>query len=98
MSDSGGGTTTLEFFLGFLGSVLASIFYAAGLNILKKDHVKNSSLPKEKQRVDCCRPLWHLGLYLYIFSQSVGSAVALSKLFFFSSITIYFYVNYLISY
>ncbi|CAG8691276.1 16115_t:CDS:2 [Funneliformis mosseae] len=72
--------TNLEFFIGFVVSILASIMYAAGLNLLKADHVKNSALPKEKQRVDCSRPLWHLGLYLYIVSQAVGSTIALNYL------------------
>src|SRR4051794_31739765 len=77
-----GEPTTLEFFIGFLVSVLASIMYAAGLNLLKADHVQNEKLPKEKQRVDCCRPKWHLGLYLYVISQGVGSTIALSRFFF----------------
>lgn len=89
MPDSNGETTALEFFIGFLVSVFASIMYAAGLNLLKADHVENEKLPKENQRVDCCRPKWHLGLYLYVISQSVGSTVALSKFFF----TIFFYVD-----
>ncbi|CAG8473190.1 17177_t:CDS:2 [Cetraspora pellucida] len=53
---------------------------AAGINLLKLDHVKNSSKPIEKQRNDCGRPLWHAGLYLYIFSQVFGSTVALNFL------------------
>ena len=79
MPNPDGSTTTLEFFIGFMVSVIASVLYAAGLNLLKKDHVANSSLSKEKQRVDCCRPLWHIGLYLYVLSQAVGSTIALSK-------------------
>ncbi|CAG8659491.1 1862_t:CDS:2 [Rhizophagus irregularis] len=80
MPDSNGETTTLEFFIGFLVSVFASIMYAAGLNLLKADHVANEKLPKENQRVDCSRPKWHLGLYLYVVSQAVGSTVALNYL------------------
>ncbi|CAI2162662.1 6950_t:CDS:2 [Funneliformis geosporum] len=80
MADSDENMRILEFVIGFVVSVLASIMYAAGLNLLKADHVKNSALPKEKQRVDCCRPLWHLGLYLYIVSQAVGSTIALNYL------------------
>jgi hypothetical protein len=81
MPDSNGETTKLEFVIGFLVSVVASIMYAAGLNLLKADHVENEKLSKDKQRVDCCRPKWHLGLYLYVFSQGVGSTIALSKFF-----------------
>ncbi|RIA91586.1 hypothetical protein C1645_875355 [Glomus cerebriforme] len=80
MPNSNGDPTTLEFFIGFLVSVAASVMYAAGLNLLKADHVINEKLPKEKQRVDCCRPKWHLGLYLYVFSQSIGSTIALNYL------------------
>lgn len=50
---------------------------ALGLNILKLDHVKEAS--REKQRGDCSRPLWHIGLYTYIASQLIGSTIALSK-------------------
>lgn len=51
---------------------------ALGLNILKLDHVKESE--KDQQRNDCSRPLWHVGLYIYIASQLVGSTIALSMI------------------
>ncbi|CEG74275.1 hypothetical protein RMATCC62417_09512 [Rhizopus microsporus] len=51
---------------------------ALGLNILKLDHVKEAS--REKQRGDCSRPLWHIGLYTYIASQLIGSTIALNYL------------------
>ncbi|RIB08322.1 hypothetical protein C2G38_1983010 [Gigaspora rosea] len=53
---------------------------AAGINLLKLDHVTNSEKPIENQRNDCGRPLWHAGLYLYILSQVVGSTIALNFL------------------
>ncbi|KAG0242859.1 hypothetical protein BGX31_011449 [Mortierella sp. GBA43] len=53
---------------------------AAGLNLLKLDHVRNSALPTERQRNECGRPLWHIGLYLYIASQLAGSTIALNFL------------------
>ncbi|CAG8467062.1 11264_t:CDS:2 [Diversispora eburnea] len=53
---------------------------AAGLNLLKFDHVKNSRKSPEIQRNECGRPLWHFGLYLYVISQLVGSTVALNFL------------------
>lgn len=59
-------------------SIGASFMDALGLNILKLDHVKESS--RENQRGDCSRPLWHIGLYTYIASQLIGSTIALSKL------------------
>lgn len=54
---------------------------AAGLNLLKLDHVRNSSLSPERQRNECGRPMWHVGLYLYVASQLAGSTIALSKYF-----------------
>ncbi|CAG8654553.1 25258_t:CDS:2 [Dentiscutata erythropus] len=71
---------TLSFAIGVLVSMGASVMDAAGINLLKLDHVKNSSKPIEKQRSDCGRPMWHLGLYLYILSQVVGSTIALNFL------------------
>ncbi|KAG9285774.1 hypothetical protein G9A89_013199 [Geosiphon pyriformis] len=62
---------------GFTISLGASLMNAAGLNLLNLDHIKNASRPEERQRNECGRPLWHLGLYLYIASQSVGSTLAL---------------------
>ncbi|GES91257.1 magnesium transporter [Rhizophagus clarus] len=53
---------------------------AAGLNLLKLDHVKNSVRPPSSQRNECGRPLWHIGLYLYIASQMIGSTIALNFL------------------
>ena len=72
-------TEMLNFLIGFLVSVAASIMNAAGLNLLKLDHVKNLHRPSSLQRNECGRPLWHIGLYLYIASQMVGSTIALSK-------------------
>ncbi|CAG8541136.1 27899_t:CDS:2, partial [Racocetra persica] len=70
----------LNFVIGFLVSFAASIMNAAGLNLLKLDHVKNLYKPPESQRHECGRPLWHFGLYLYIISQLVGSTIALNYL------------------
>ncbi|KAF9178066.1 hypothetical protein BGZ51_008119 [Haplosporangium sp. Z 767] len=53
---------------------------AAGLNLLKLDHVRNSAQVQERQRHECGRPLWHFGLYLYIGSQLAGSTTALNFL------------------
>ncbi|RIB28305.1 hypothetical protein C2G38_2158312 [Gigaspora rosea] len=70
----------LNFLIGFLVSFAASVMNAAGLNLLKLDHVKNLYKPPESQRHECGRPLWHFGLYLYIISQLVGSTIALNYL------------------
>ena len=72
---------TLNFLIGFLVSAGASVMNAAGLNLLKLDHVKNSNQPPSLQRNECGRPLWHIGLYLYIASQMIGSTIALSKFY-----------------
>ncbi|CAG8452239.1 840_t:CDS:2 [Ambispora leptoticha] len=66
-----------NFLLGFAVSIGASIMNAAGLNLLNLDHIKNSSRPPSSQRNECGRPLWHMGLYLYILSQLLGSTLAL---------------------
>ncbi|KAF9119152.1 hypothetical protein BGW39_000525 [Mortierella sp. 14UC] len=70
----------LDFVIGFAVSLIASIMNAAGLNLLKLDHVRNSALSTERQRNECGRPMWHVGLYLYIASQLAGSTIALNFL------------------
>ncbi|KAG0233584.1 hypothetical protein BGW42_007333 [Actinomortierella wolfii] len=74
------GTSGLDFLIGFMVSLLSSIMNAAGLNLLKLDHVRNSARPIELQRNECARPLWHIGLGLYILSQLAGSTIALNFL------------------
>ncbi|KAG0039455.1 hypothetical protein BGZ82_008193 [Podila clonocystis] len=74
------GSSWLDFVIGFVVSLLASIMNAAGLNLLKLDHVRNSSLSPERQRNECGRPMWHVGLYLYVASQLAGSTIALNFL------------------
>ncbi|CAG8523087.1 11139_t:CDS:2, partial [Scutellospora calospora] len=73
-------TDIINFAVGVLVSIGASIMDAAGINLLKLDHVKNSSKPIQDQRNDCGRPLWHAGLYCYILSQVFGSTIALNFL------------------
>ncbi|RUP47980.1 hypothetical protein BC936DRAFT_145109 [Jimgerdemannia flammicorona] len=70
--------TIMDFAIGILVSLGASIMNALGLNLLKLDHVRNSQRSMHEQRNECGRPMWHLGLYLYIASQLVGSTIALS--------------------
>ncbi|KAG0204618.1 hypothetical protein BGX33_008379 [Mortierella sp. NVP41] len=70
----------LDFVIGFAVSLIASVMNAAGLNLLKLDHVRNSAQPQERQRNECGRPMWHIGLYLYIASQLAGSTIALNFL------------------
>ncbi|KAI7868066.1 magnesium transporter, partial [Spinellus fusiger] len=72
-----GGDSVTNFVIGIFVSLAASFLDALGLNILKLDHVKEAKRETDKQRNDCGRPLWHIGLYTYIGSQLIGSTIAL---------------------
>ncbi|KAF9902150.1 hypothetical protein EC991_005230 [Linnemannia zychae] len=74
------GSSWLDFVIGFVVSLIASVMNAAGLNLLKLDHVRNSARAHERQRHECGRPMWHVGLYLYVGSQLAGSTIALNFL------------------
>lgn len=50
---------------------------AAGLNLTKLDHVRTSAIPKAARKRDWLRPLWLLGMILYVLSQLIGSTLAL---------------------
>ncbi|KAJ6499973.1 hypothetical protein C8R47DRAFT_1109812, partial [Mycena vitilis] len=67
----------VAFIIGFSIIILASILNAAGLNLTKLDHVRTSAIPKASRRKDWARPLWLLGMLLYILSQLIGSTLAL---------------------
>lgn len=67
----------VAFIIGLAIILLASILNAAGLNLTKLDHVRTSAIPKEQRRRDWLRPLWLLGMVLYILSQVIGSTLAL---------------------
>ncbi|EPQ57506.1 hypothetical protein GLOTRDRAFT_137822 [Gloeophyllum trabeum ATCC 11539] len=67
----------LAFIIGLSIILLASILNAAGLNLTKLDHVRTSAIPKASRRKDWLRPLWLLGMVLYILSQLIGSTLAL---------------------
>lgn len=70
----------VAFIIGFAIIIMASILNAAGLNLTKLDHVRTSSIPKSARRKDWLRPLWLLGMILYILSQLIGSTLALDYL------------------
>ncbi|GJJ67823.1 magnesium transporter [Entomortierella parvispora] len=74
------GSAFVDFVIGFAVSLVASVMNAAGLNLLKLDHVRNSALAQDRQRNECGRPMWHIGLYLYVASQLAGSTIALNFL------------------
>ncbi|KAF9070535.1 hypothetical protein BDP27DRAFT_588572 [Rhodocollybia butyracea] len=67
----------VAFIIGLAIILLASILNAAGLNLTKLDHVRTSAIPKASRRRDWLRPLWLLGMLLYILSQLIGSTLAL---------------------
>ncbi|KAH7913135.1 hypothetical protein BJ138DRAFT_1146655 [Hygrophoropsis aurantiaca] len=71
------GSPVVAFIIGLAIIILASILNAAGLNLTKLDHVRTSSIPKAARRKDWLRPLWLLGMILYILSQLIGSTLAL---------------------
>ncbi|THV06095.1 hypothetical protein K435DRAFT_712149 [Dendrothele bispora CBS 962.96] len=67
----------IGFIIGLSIVLLASILNAAGLNLTKLDHVRTNAIPKANRRKDWLRPLWLLGMLLYILSQLIGSTLAL---------------------
>ncbi|KAI9572172.1 hypothetical protein HD554DRAFT_2067586 [Boletus coccyginus] len=67
----------VAFIIGLIIILLASVLNAAGLNLTKLDHVRTSAIPKSVRRRDWLRPLWLLGMTLYILSQLIGSTLAL---------------------
>ncbi|KAK2463221.1 hypothetical protein APHAL10511_004876 [Amanita phalloides] len=67
----------VAFIIGLSIILLASVLNAAGLNLTKLDHVRTSAVPKASRRKDWMRPLWLLGMLLYILSQLIGSTLAL---------------------
>lgn len=68
----------VSFIIGLCIVTLASVLNAGGLNLTKLDHVRQNALPKaSRQKKDYLRPLWLLGMILYILSQLLGSTLAL---------------------
>ncbi|KAG8213696.1 hypothetical protein J3R82DRAFT_10394 [Butyriboletus roseoflavus] len=67
----------VAFIIGLAIILLASVLNAAGLNLTKLDHVRTNAIPKSARRRDWLRPLWLLGMTLYILSQLIGSTLAL---------------------
>ena len=56
----------VAFIIGLAIILLASLLNAAGLNLTKLDHVRTSAIPKALRRKDWLRPLWLLGMLLYM--------------------------------
>ncbi|GAA5933525.1 uncharacterized protein JCM15063_001338 [Sporobolomyces koalae] len=72
--------TAVDFVVGLLITVGASLTTALSLNITKLDLSRQETIPPAQRRPDFLRPFWILGLVLYIASQVVGSTLALSFL------------------
>ncbi|KIM26985.1 hypothetical protein M408DRAFT_176121 [Serendipita vermifera MAFF 305830] len=70
----------VSFIIGFGIILAASIMNAGGLNLVKLDMVRTMALPKAQRRRDFLRPLWLIGMILYIASQLIGSTLALEFL------------------
>ena len=66
-----------DFLIGLAITIAASVLNAAGLNLTKLDLNRNSLLSPDQRKRDWLRPLWVLGLLMYIISQLVGSTLAL---------------------
>ncbi|EFP74617.1 uncharacterized protein PGTG_00573 [Puccinia graminis f. sp. tritici CRL 75-36-700-3] len=65
------------FFIGFLITITSSILNAFGINLQKLDLNKQLKSVTQNRQKSCCRPIWLLGLSLYILSQVLGSTLAL---------------------
>jgi magnesium transporter len=57
----------VAFIIGLAIVTLASVLNAAGLNLTKLDHVRTMAIPKASRRRDWLRPLWLLGMLLYMY-------------------------------
>lgn len=66
--------TTGDFLIGLAICVGASVANAAGVNLIKLDHVRAEA---GTRKTPWLRPLWLAGMGLYIASQLVGSTLAL---------------------
>lgn len=72
--------SAVDFVIGLLITLGASLINALGLNITKLDFNRQEALPPASRRPDWQRPFWLLGLILYIASQVIGSTLALEFL------------------
>jgi hypothetical protein len=81
------------FFIGFLITITSSILNAFGINLQKLDLNKQLTSASQNTRKSCCRPIWLLGLSLYILSQVLGSTLALQYMRSGMSISCFFFVS-----
>lgn len=69
--------TIAYFFIGFFITIASSLLNAFGINLQKLDLNRSQNTPTHQRTRDCLRPVWVLGLALYIISQVLGSTLAL---------------------
>ncbi|KAJ9114030.1 hypothetical protein QFC22_005850 [Naganishia vaughanmartiniae] len=60
------GNPVVNFLLGIMIVLGASVMNAFGLNLTKLDHMRAQALPKHSRPADWQRPLWLLGMLAYI--------------------------------
>ena len=60
------GNPVASFIIGLGIVLLASILNAGGLNLTKLDHVRCADIPPAVRRSEWLRPLWVLGMVLYM--------------------------------
>lgn len=60
------GNPVAAFVIGLGIVLLASVLNAGGLNLTKLDHVRCADIPPAARRSEWLRPLWVLGMLLYM--------------------------------
>lgn len=56
----------VAFIIGLAIILGSSLMNAGGLNLTKLDHSRQATIPKSSRRADWLRPLWLLGMLLYV--------------------------------
>lgn len=56
----------VAFIIGLAIILGASLMNAGGLNLTKLDHLRQAALPKSSRKHEWARPLWLLGMLLYM--------------------------------
>ncbi|KAJ9093893.1 hypothetical protein QFC21_006266 [Naganishia friedmannii] len=87
------GNPVVNFLLGIMIVLGASVMNAFGLNLTKLDHMRAQALPKHSRPADWQRPLWLLGMLAYIYASPsrsflIGHKHNLSFPFFFPPFTV----------
>ncbi|PFH54471.1 hypothetical protein AMATHDRAFT_83004 [Amanita thiersii Skay4041] len=72
--------SSLSISLGILCGLLASCVQSLGLTIQRKSHIQNQALPEHLKVADHKRPLWLLGVAIFVSSNVLGSLVQIASL------------------